>query len=63
MPFVDLQIAAYRAMTPIQRLDTAMRLARMAKNLTRLAVRRRHPAATDEEVAAKVRRLGLYGRE
>ena len=47
---LDAQIARYRAMTPEQRVLTALRLHELACEMARLGIRRQHPNANPDEV-------------
>jgi hypothetical protein len=47
---LDVQIARYRAMTPEQRVLTALRLHELACEMARVGIRRQHPEATPEAV-------------
>ena len=47
---LDAQIARYRAMTPEQRVLTALRLHELACEMARLGIRRQHPNANPVEV-------------
>ena len=47
---LDAQIARYRAMTPEQRVLTALRLHELACEMARLGIRRQHPEAGPKEV-------------
>lgn len=47
---LDAQIARYRAMTPEQRVLTALRLHELACEMARVGIRRQHPEAKPEEV-------------
>jgi hypothetical protein len=44
------QIARYRAMTPEQRVLTALRLHELACEMARVGIRRQHPNAPPHEV-------------
>lgn len=54
------QLARYRAMTPAQRWEQAMRLYWMARRLREAQERALHPDWTDEQVVAHVRRIFLH---
>jgi hypothetical protein len=50
------QIAAWRAMTPAQRLDLACQAYQFALDVVRLTERRNHPDLSPEELAWRVTR-------
>lgn len=52
---LDAQIARYRAMTPEQRVLTALRLHELACEMARVGIRRQHPKANPEEVERLLR--------
>ena len=57
---VERQIERYREMTCEQRMATALRLHDMACEVARMGIRRQHPEASAEQVAALLReRLAL----
>ena len=51
---LDAQIARYRAMTPEQRVLTALRLHELACEMARLGIRRQHPEAGRKEVEQRL---------
>lgn len=53
------QIAAYRRMTPMQKLERATMMYYAARALKADHLRRRHPDWSEEEIAAKVREIFL----
>lgn len=58
----DLQIEVYRGMDPGRKVEIAMALLRMARELQRAGVRWRNPSFGEEEVERAVRRLASHGR-
>jgi hypothetical protein len=56
-----LQIAAYRRMTPAEKLDGMARLYWEAREILEAGIRMRHPDWTDQDVADEVRMRMLYG--
>ena len=54
-----MQLEAYRAMTPAQRLEQSFRLREMAWSLQKAGFRAQFPTASDEELEMKVRRVFL----
>ncbi len=59
----DIQLAIYRRMTPMQRLEAPLRRRKLARELVKAGVARRHPDASPEDRQEKLRHLMLYGRE
>lgn len=53
------QIAAYRRMTPRQKLDQAMAMYWQARALKADFLRQQHPEWTEDEVQARVREIFL----
>lgn len=51
-----------RARTPEERLEQAVSLSKMVRELAIAGIRSRHPLATDEEVRVRLA-VRLYGRE
>jgi hypothetical protein len=58
----QVQIAAYRALSPEQRAEIAAELTQVARAMAREGIRLRHPSYTEEEVHQALLHL-LYGRE
>ena len=58
----DVQIAAYRAMTPAQRVEIAFQLSDDMREVTLGGIRTRHPELDDRGVRHEFLRL-LYGSE
>ncbi len=56
----EVQIAAYRAMTPSQRVEIAFQLSDDVRALTQNGVRRRHPELDERGVHHEFLRI-LYG--
>ncbi|MEO5960846.1 MAG: hypothetical protein ABIZ49_04795 [Opitutaceae bacterium] len=56
------QVAIYRAMTPQQRLEQALRMNRMMRELLAAGFRARHPAWTETQVKRAVADRILYAR-
>lgn len=54
---LETQIARYRAMTPEQRVMTALGLHELACEMARVGIRRQHPDAKPEEIERR-----LHGR-
>ena len=54
------QIAAWRALTPAQRVELAARMADEARDLVRGGIRTRHPGYSADEVERALLRI-LYG--
>jgi hypothetical protein len=50
-----------RAMTPIERMESAIALSRAVRELAEAGIRRRHPTASDDEVQRRLA-VRLYGR-
>ncbi len=60
---LEIQLERYRAMTPEERVDVALRLHELACEMGRLGIRRQHPDADEAEVNRLLReRLELAGR-
>lgn len=58
----DRQIAIYRAMTPRQRLEQALRMNRSMRELMATGFRARHPTWTETQVRRAVADRILYAR-
>jgi hypothetical protein len=58
----QLQIAAYRALSPERRAEIAAELTWVARGMAREGIRLRHPSYTEAEVTRALLHL-LYGRE
>ena len=58
----EVQIAAYRAMTPSQRVEIALQLSDDVRALSRSGIRRRHPEFDERGVHHEFLRI-LYGSE
>jgi hypothetical protein len=58
----QVQIAAYRALSPEQRAEIVAELTRVARVMAREGIRLRHPTYTEEEVNQALLYL-LYGKE
>ena len=56
------QLAAYKRMTPAEKLFLAARINRDARSLKAAGLRMLHPEWSEERVAAEVRRIFLYAR-
>ncbi len=57
----EIQIEAYRRMTPEQRLQIGFDLCRLARDLSRAGIRHQHPDWNDEQVEREVARRSLLG--
>ena len=60
-PMHPMQIAAYRRMTPAQKLDGLAAMYRFARSLAEAGIRMRHPDWDDAAVERAVREQMLYG--
>jgi hypothetical protein len=58
----DRQVAIYRAMTPPQRLEQALRMNRMMRELLAAGFRDRHPAWSDKQIKRAVADRILHAR-
>ena len=59
---LQVQIAAYRALSPERRAEIAADLTRITRDMAREGIRLRHPSYTEAEVSRALLQL-LYGRE
>jgi hypothetical protein len=58
----ELQLAAYRALSPERRAEIAAELTRLTRGMAREGIRLRHPSYTEAEVNSALLYL-LYGKE
>lgn len=58
----EVQIAAYRAMTPARRVEIALQLSDDVRELSRSGIQRRHPELDERGVQYEFLRI-LYGSE
>ena len=58
----EVQIAAYRAMTPSQRVEIALQLSDDVRAISRSGIRCRHPELDERDVHHEFLRV-LYGSE
>lgn len=58
----EVQIAAYRAMTPSQRVEIAFQISDDVRELSRSGIRHRHPELDERGVQNEFLRI-LYGAE
>jgi hypothetical protein len=58
----ERQIAIYRAMTPRQRMEQALRMNRMMRNLMAVGFRDRHPEWTETQIKRAVADRILHAR-
>ena len=56
-----MQIAAYRRMTPAQKLDCLAEMYRFSRSLAEAGIRMRHPDWDDAAAKCAVREHMLYG--
>jgi len=59
----QIQVRAFRRMTPGQRLAQSHRLWQMARQIAEAGVRQRHPGATHVEIRRHLARLFLHGND
>lgn len=60
-PMHPMQVAAYRRMTPAEKLDRLAEMYRLARTLMAAGARMRHPEWSQEEIEREVRERMLYG--
>jgi hypothetical protein len=58
----QMQIAAYRALTPERRAEIVADLTQVTRGMAREGIRLRHPSYTEVEVSRALLQL-LYGRD
>jgi len=58
---VQMQIEAYRRMTPQQRLQIGFRLYELTRTLARQGVKHQHPDWNEQQIAAEVLRRFRLG--
>ena len=58
----DKQIEIYKAMTPQRKLDIALNIYRMARELKALRLRELHPDWNNEQIESAVREIFLNAR-
>ena len=52
---LNMQIERYRLMTPVERIELALRLHELASEVARCGIRAQHPDATKEQVEEMLR--------
>jgi len=60
---LEAQLARYRAMSREERVEIALRLHELACEMSRLGIRRQHPAATPAEVEQMLRERLTLARD
>jgi hypothetical protein len=61
-PLHPAQVAAFRRMTPAEKLEIALQLRQAAWELKAAGLRTQHPEWSEEQVQESVREIFLYAR-